>query len=207
MPGISAESLAKRAAGYLMAFGMPQAGKPDRRPSSLGNVWQAGDIELYRLAVLWMVMREHIPDTGQKIENVFVGKSLMVTFIGDKNQIIKDTEHELMGRPFSGEQFSMTAAVLDDHRLNPDDAVTIRWGDLCTMAGEESVSDDDEGCEGLADELIYVPRIPLNAEEAKAMLKTVTVFMDTTKPRQGVRDYAGYTNAELMRGKPAVRIR
>ena len=35
-----AESTGKRAAGYLMAFGMPRVGDPDRRPSSLGADWQ-----------------------------------------------------------------------------------------------------------------------------------------------------------------------
>jgi hypothetical protein len=39
------------------------------------------------------------------------------------------------------------------------------------------------------------------------MMQTLTVTVDATNPQQGVRDYAGYTDAELMRGKPAVRVR
>jgi hypothetical protein len=134
IPDMSAESYAKRAAGYLMAFGTPKAGDPDRRPSFRGNVWQAGDVELYRLAVLWMVMHERVPNTGQKIEDVFVGKLLLVAFIGDKNQIIEETTRELKGQPFSGKEFSMTAAVMGEHRLNPKDAVGVKW-QTCASSG------------------------------------------------------------------------
>jgi hypothetical protein len=158
---VSAEAYAKRAAGYLMCFGMPEAGDPDLRPSFLGEVWRAGDVELYRLAVLWSVMREHIPNTGQKIEDVFVGKSLMVAFIGDKTQIIANTEEELKGLPFSGEEYSMTVAVLDDHRLNPDDALGVKMADLCAIMGRPALPED------LPNELVYVPRIPLDAAEAE----------------------------------------
>lgn len=60
---------------------------------------------------------------------------------------------------------------------------------------------------GNSREPVYVPRIPRDAEEAKAMQQTLTVFMDTVNPSKGVRDYAGYTQDELMRGKPGVRVR
>lgn len=47
---ISAKSYADRAAGYLVAFGAPQVGDPDRRPSNFGGRWEADDVELQQLA-------------------------------------------------------------------------------------------------------------------------------------------------------------
>jgi hypothetical protein len=95
----------------------------------------------------------------------------------------------------------MTVAVLDDYKLNPDDAVGVKMADLCAIMGRPALPEDLPG------ELVYVPRIPLDADEADAMMQTLTVTVDATNPQQGVRDYAGYTDAELMRGKPAVRVR
>ena len=38
------------------------------------------------------------------------------------------------------------------------------------------------------------------------MLQSLTVFVDADRPQDEVRDYAGYTENELRRGKPAVRV-
>jgi hypothetical protein len=199
--GISAESYAKRAAGYLMAFGMPQVNDPDQRPSNFGGRWEAIDISLHRAAVLWLELLEHVPNTGKKLEDVFVGKSLTVFFIGDKDGLIDDTVRELKGQPLSGEEFQMAVAVLEDHKLDPDDAVSISMADISAIMGRQWLPED------LPEEPIYVPRIPRDAKEADAMMQTLTVLTDTTRPGRGIREYAGYTNAELLRGQPGVRVR
>jgi hypothetical protein len=52
-----------------MLYGLSQPGDPDPRPSRRGELWQQGEIEVYKAAVLWLGLREHIPDTGEKIED------------------------------------------------------------------------------------------------------------------------------------------
>jgi hypothetical protein len=202
--GIDAKSYAARAAGYLMAFGMPTVGEPDRRPSNFGKPWDRADIELYRAAVRWSALREHVPNTGQRLEDVFVGKSLLVVFIGEKKAILDDTVRELKGEPFSDGHFTMTAAVIDDYKLDPDKAVCMQMRDLLALAGRQCP-------DGQRDDLIYVPRIPRDAMEAKAMLQMLTITADATKPvanpADAMRTYAGYTDDELRRGRPAVMVR
>jgi hypothetical protein len=99
---ISAHSYAKRAAGYLMAYGMPKAGDVDLRPSNRGNRWNQIDIDFYKSEILWLALREHVPSTGQKLEDIFVGKALVVMFNGDKEQILADTGRELGGESLEG---------------------------------------------------------------------------------------------------------
>jgi hypothetical protein len=124
-------------------------------------------------------LREHIPNTGQKLEDVFVGKALVVMFNGDRERILADTARELGGESFAGrkdaghvdpdtplgdDQFQMMVAVLDDdYRLNPRDAVSMLTGDLCALAGKP-LSDST-----MASEPVYVPRIPIDATEADAI--------------------------------------
>ena len=55
--GYSPESYAKRAAGYLMAYCMPEAGDPDRRPSRLHETWQEDEAAIFHSAVLWRARR------------------------------------------------------------------------------------------------------------------------------------------------------
>src|SRR5215831_18530409 len=64
-----AQSYAWRAAGYLIVFGLPKAGDPDQRPSRLGETWEQNEIDAYKAAVLWLALREHVPDTGNKLED------------------------------------------------------------------------------------------------------------------------------------------
>jgi hypothetical protein len=57
-----------------------------------------------------------------------------------------------------------------------------------------------------------VPRIPRDAAEADAMLQILRVMADTTAPgtetaEDAIRSYAGYTNDELLCGRPAVIVR
>ena len=207
---IGCESYAKRAAAYLICWGMPQAGDLDRRPSSPhGRVWPADEVELSRAAILWLVMREHIPNTGQKIEDIFVGKHLGVLFRGDAQQVLDETARELRSEPFSGEEFQMIVGVLNkDYRLNPDDAVPVALNDIHRIAGLPPVPDDEN-------EQIYAPRIPRSADEADAMLDMTIIFTDATKitpeivtnPSSAIRTYVGYTQEELLRGSVGVSVR
>lgn len=96
----------------------------------------------------------------------------------------------------------MLVGVLDDdYQLDSRAAVTIRYADLFALASGSSPSDGPH-----VDELLYVPRIPIDAAEAKAMLAMTTVFADATNPSAEVRTYAGYTNAELSGGRSYVRV-
>jgi hypothetical protein len=201
---ISAQSYAERVAGYLMVYGMPQVGDPDLRPSNFGAPWSADEIELNKIAILWSALHEHVPNTGLKLEDVFVGKQMLVRFEGDATAILQDTARELNGQPLSGKaRGSMMAAVLDeDYKLDPSDAISMRGADLWAMLGRESAP------EKLSDELFYLPRIPLDADEAKAMMQMLTVCADlTNEEKRIVGTYAGYTDDELRRGRPAVFVR
>jgi hypothetical protein len=196
----SAHSVAKRFAGYLMVYGMPKAGDVDCRPSSAGQLWSAAEVEICRAAVLWLALREHIPNSGQKIEDIFVGKALAVMFNGDKELILESTLRDLRGEPIrDGHDFTMTVGVREHRcRLDPRNAVSMPEADLFALAGKPL-----PGASGS----IYVPRVPIDAAEADAMLRMLTVVADATDPSAEVRTYAGYTNEELAGGRPHVRIR
>lgn len=159
------------------------------------------------LAILWSALHERIPNTGQKLQDVFVGKRLLIMFEGDAKGILDETARELSGRPFSGKQHvQMIAAVLDEpFMLDPADAVTMREVDLHAKAGLPLLPSRDPN------EVYYVPRIPVDADEAKAMMQLLTIVADMTVPHKNPADanriYAGYTDDELRRGKPAVLVR
>jgi hypothetical protein len=105
------ESCAKRMAGYLMVFGMPKIGDVDHRPSNRGKLWDAVNIEFCKSAVLWLAFRQPIPNIGSKIEDYFPGKQLIVSFIGDRDQVLYETAREQRGEPFTGESFTMQISV------------------------------------------------------------------------------------------------
>jgi hypothetical protein len=204
--GHRARSYALRAAGYLMAYGMPKKGDVDQRPSNHGGRWAATDIELYRQAILWLALREHIPNTGQKIEDVFAGKSVVVVFEGDKDRVLEYTARELCGEGLDSlEQhcFQMKIGVGDrPPRIDPRDAKAMTEAELFALAGHPLPVGSP-----IAGKSIYVPRIPIDAAEAMAMLDMMTILGDSTDPASEVRVYAGYTDKELIGDKPAVRIR
>jgi hypothetical protein len=181
---------------------MPQAGDADLRPSNHGQRWDAREIELYKQALLWLALREHVPDTGHRVEDIFACKMLAVMFVGDKERILEFTAREVRhGAPLEHDehQFQMIVAVVEEHLpLDPRNAVTIRKAGLFAIAGVGVVTKPDE--------LFYVPRIPLDADEAKRMLGMMTIYADAADPAAGVRTYAGYTEEELRRGRP-VRVR
>jgi hypothetical protein len=216
---INARSYARRAAGYLMVYGMPDmlTNRIDRRPSTFGQLWTKDEIQIYKAAILWLALREHIPNTGQRLEDVFVGKALLVKFTGDKERILADSQGELRGKSLEGrkdvgqvelgsilpdDQFQMMVAVLDEsYRLDPRAAVSMSTGDLFALAGKSLARDDP-----VASKPIYVPRIPRDAAEADAMLRMTVVIADATNPSSGVRTHAGYTNEELSGGRPHVLV-
>jgi hypothetical protein len=204
--GQDAHSYAARAAGYLMAFGMPKVGSPRLNPTGFGEPWDKDDVELYRSAVLWLGLREHVPGSGEKVEDFFVGKGMVVMFIGDKKLILEETDREMRGMPFTGGQFQMGVGILNEQLLlDPRDAVSMRESDLVALATGSRPK-------ALGDDMIFVPRIPRDAAEADAMLRTLTIFADTTAPgaetpEDAIRHYAGYTDSELMRGRPGLRVK
>ena len=70
----------------------------------------------------------------------------------------------------------MAIGVINEkYRLNPDDAVCMNQGDLFALAKGECR-------ESLRDGSVYMLRIPRDATEAGAMLRTMTIFSDVTKP-------------------------
>ena len=146
-------------------------------PNGFSEPWERTDVEMNRIAVLWLALREHVPDTGNRLEDVFVGKQLVVLFTGDREGLLEETEREQRGQPFSNEQFQMMVAVASDrYLLNPDDAVCMNEGELWRLA--EATYPDE-----LGNGSIHVPRIPRDAAaEAKAMLAMTTITADATKP-------------------------
>jgi hypothetical protein len=212
---VSAESYAQRVGGYLIAFGMPKVGDPDQRPSNIGQMWTEEEIARLKAAVLWMALHEHLPDKpGQRLEDVFVGKSLLVVLRGDKQQILLNTMQELSGQPFTGEESTMMVAVLSDCPLDPATAVTMDFRDLCATSGRPLEPDN-----ALYHDRVRVPRIPIDAAEADAMGRMTTLVTDMSDPKAMaaamknndpnalIHTYCGYTADELRRGKPAVMVR
>jgi hypothetical protein len=133
--GINAQSYAKRAAGYLMVFGAPKVDEPRLMPSAFGEKWTPEDVALNRLGVLWLVLREHIPNTGDKVEDVFPGKHLGAILSGDRDALLEETEREQRGQKFTNEQFQMMVAVdRAPYLLDPDKAVPINEGDMYRLA-------------------------------------------------------------------------
>ena len=128
--GIPAFSYSERVVGYLVVFGMPKVGEPRLMPDGFGEPWSAEDVEMYRLAVLWRVLREHVPNTGEKVEDVLPGKHLGAMFTGDRDALLEETEREQRGQRPSGQQHvqMMVAADREPYLLNPDDAVRHQRG-------------------------------------------------------------------------------
>jgi hypothetical protein len=228
-------SSARRAAGYLMAFGMPSDGADDMRPSCIGNKWTLDEVEVYKRAVLWLALHEHVPDTGLKVAALFVGKQLIAYFQGDRDEILAQTRAELaFGSDLNGtDNASITGAsefqvMIGVHKevfpLNPDKAIEIQWADLLAVSGRSDPSDDPPFKK---DDPLWVPRLPVDATEAKAMLRMTQICIDATAPvfidctlalasragefadaldLPGPRTFCGYTRDELARGRTYVRV-
>jgi hypothetical protein len=160
---LSAESYAKRVAGYLIAFGMPKEGDPDQCPSNTGAIWTHEEIAKLTTAILWMALREHVPDTGQRLEDIIAGKSLLLALRGDAREMLAETIRELNGQPFSDGTFEMMVAQRGDYRLDPDRAVTMPFRDLYVMAGMPPLDPDDK----FYHDSVRVPRVPVDTAEAR----------------------------------------
>ncbi len=98
-----------------LVHGMPEPGTPDHRADSpLGSVFDRNEVVLYKAAILWLVLREHILDTGLKVEDVFVGKELIALFEGNPQAIAEHTRRETLGLPQEEYAFAMKVGMLDE---------------------------------------------------------------------------------------------
>ena len=87
----------------------------------------------------------------------------------------------------------MTVSVLDDNfGLDPSRAVTLPMADLWSLAGASLPANSP-----LTEDTAYVPRIPIDAAEAKAMLSLTTILADATEPECHRGLFVGYTEREL----------
>jgi hypothetical protein len=201
----------------MMAHGMPKPGDVDLSPSHAGEKWSLAEAEVYKRAVLWLALREHVPNTGTKLEDVFVGKQIVVWFKGDVDEILAQTRMETRtdaalddcnkpGITSAGEFTMMVGVEKDYFRLDPDKAIEIPFDELIKRAGKPLPPDP----KGILDKPVFAPRWPLDDAEADAMLKMMTVTADITDPRvllEGPKTYVGFTDDELCRGRAGVRIR
>ena len=171
---------------------------------------------------LWLALREHVPNTGNKLEDVFVGKQILVWFKGDRDEILAQTRTETItdadlddcDKPSltgAGEFTMMVGVDKDYFRLDPSRAIEIPFFELIKLSGKTPPAIPDHADERrLLFEPMFAPRWPIDAAEAEAMMKMMTVTTDITNPLallEGPKTYVGYTDDELCRGKPAVRIR
>ena len=97
--GTQAEAVAlqKRYLDTLNAFGVPVLEDAERtifamldhgRPPQIGqDGLTSADVEAIRDVVLWRVLREHIPDTGFRIEDALADLVLEARFTGDRDLI------------------------------------------------------------------------------------------------------------------------
>jgi hypothetical protein len=131
----------------MMAHGMPKPGDVDLSPSHAGEKWSLAEAEVYKRAVLWLALREHVPNTGTKLEDVFVGKQIVVWFKGDVDEILAQTRMETRtdaalddcnkpGITSAGEFTMMVGVEKDYFRLDPDKAIEIPFDELIKRAGK-----------------------------------------------------------------------
>jgi hypothetical protein len=233
---IPPDTYATQAASYLIAYGVPAAGDADRRPSGLLDPqyqrWSADEALCFRYAILRAALREHAPDAGegaaQRVEDIFAGKRFEIRFEGDREahraSMARAQQSRGEGKAPDDEDSSiqMRTAELDEpYLLDPQDAVCIPYRDLLALAGRqisEAISATlpetmPETLPATLPEVIYVPRIPIDAAEAEAMLRMTTTVSDTvsagastdpatdpavsSSPKAEARIYAGYTDEEL----------
>ena len=181
---------------------MPKAGEPRLMPDGFGEPWSAEDVEMYRLAVLWLVLREHVPNTGDKVEDVLPRQSTWGDVHG-RSRRPAGRDRARATRPASLRAAAVQMMVAADrapYLLDPDNAVGINEGEMYRLARGSCP-------EGFGDDTIYVPRIPRDAAEANAMMQSFTILSNADKPLEPPKLYAGYSEAELLRGGVGVAIR
>jgi hypothetical protein len=211
----SAGSAAKRAAGYLMTYGMPEPGDDDLRPSHAGEKWTLAEVGVYKRAVLWLALREHVPgEPGKRLEDVFVGEEITVWFNGDRDELLAQTKAEAEGkanltdtdRPSltGAGEFTMTVGITTGckPRRNWPDAYTMNLAEFFALAGKPNPPPE------ISSDLVYMPLWPETEEQAHELLAVngILIFVDTINPGSGVKTCIGFTNRELQQGKPAVVV-
>jgi hypothetical protein len=215
----STESSAKRAAGCLMAYGMPKPGDVDMRPSHASQRWTAEEIEIYKRAVLWLALHEHVPsEPGKKLEDVFVGKQVVVWFNGDRDELLAQTKAETesgadlsdCNRPSitGADEFQMVVGVEGSIRRDWPDAYTMSAKEFFALAGKPVPPH-------MAGGVIYMPLWPETRDHVNQLLEVngVAVFVDATDSidindpvGSTLKVCVGFTNRELQQGRPAVIV-
>ena len=192
--GADAKEYAERVIRSLIAHGgPPQIGQKD-----FDGVVTDADIALIRDAVLWKALREHVPDTGLKLEDVIANAKFEIQYSGDRDLILRaqqgETDHVW---------HEMEVRLFGICLLNPAEAVSIPGRDLFTLADPS-----DLDCPW-NDRPVYLPRIPRDGDDARAMLQWMA-FCDVANPAEpedSIRLYAGFTVEELTRSGLGLTVR
>jgi hypothetical protein len=158
-----------------MAYGTPGPGDVDMRPSHAGEKWSLAEVEVYKRAVLWLALREHVPNTRTKLEDVFVGRQILAWFKGNRDEILAQTRMETrtdadlddcnqLSITGAGE-FTMMVGVDKDHfRLDPSKAIGIPLDELIKLAGKPLPTAPDPT--GILEEPVFAPRWPTVVSDA-----------------------------------------
>jgi hypothetical protein len=99
------------------------------------------------------------------------------------------------------DQFAARHGLIEATFYNPAAAISMPHAQLFTLARGSAPADIP------SDELVYVPRLPRDAAEAESLLQMTTITVDATVSDAPLRIYAGYTQDELLRGRPGVVVR
>lgn len=182
----AADASAKEYAEHVIYSLIAHGGPPQIGQEDFSGTVTSADIELIRDAVLWRALREHVPDTGLKIEDALANLTLEVQYSGDRDLILRSRQ----GKPLPL-WYELQVMPRDPYRLDPGEAVSISDRDLFAIAypGKQHVPGSGPP--------FLVPRIPLNGDEARAMFQ-MTAICNLT-PEDTFQVYLGYTSAELAR--------
>jgi len=147
---------------------------------------------------------QHTPDIGRAWYTGFAGeprnatqasKAFIDHYLPRIDAVIKH------GIAFYALRERLSGYVRGEQRRDPANAIAMRYADFMRLLTKEVPPE-------MRDDVIYVPRIPHNAAEAAAMASMMTIFCDMTGPPDQAqpRTYAGYTDDELRRNRPAVIV-
>ena len=173
---IPAQAFADRAVFSLIANGgPPQVGQDDLT---------SDDVEALRNAVLWVILREHIPDTGFKIEDALANTTLEAQFTGDRDLILRAIRGEHV-EP----EFELQVIPRGRFFLDPREAVSISGIDLFNLV-------DPGGRTIPGGPPFHAPRVPLDAAEGREMLRGTATCEG---PEGSLLFYVGFTREEISR--------
>ena len=179
---IPARAFAEQAIFSMVVHGgPPEVGQDDMT---------SDDVETLRNAMLWLVLREHIPNTGFRVEDALADLVLEARFTGDRDRIQRARRGEAVGFV----EWELQVIPRDDYLLDPREAVIISGVDLFAIVdpGQIVLGDPPPN---------YVPRIPLDADEGREMLQKIAYCeaANPTGPDDTFRFYLGYSDKELAR--------